>query len=275
MKRKTIQLLDTNISYVEKNVHSDQVIICLHALGHSSKDYEKIFFDYRFDKFRIIAVDFPGHGQSTKGEKSVSSEYYAELLQRFITELDLKNIILLGNSIGGGVGIRLAANKSNNIQLLQLANSAGLDKGGIVGKYFLKFMVYFFNLGVKKSKRFPKYFRYYYNKVLTENEAHQRREEIIKEGYEIAPLLVEGWQSFSFQSEDLRPLAEKVECPTLVTFAMKDRKVQYKRNIAGIKKFQNLTLIKYQAGHTPILENPKVFLDDLFGFINANLLYTA
>ena len=203
-----------------------------------------------------------------KEKKNVSTQYYAELIEEFISKLKLKNIILLGNSIGGGVGIRLASKKNNNIQLLQLANSAGLDKGGFIGKLFLKFMVAFFKLGENKSKRFSKWFRYYYKKVLTENEANERREEIIRKRYEIAPLLVEGWKSFSLPSEDLRKLVEKIECPTLVTFAMKDRKVQYNRNISAIKKIKNLKLIKYQVGHTPILENSRIFLNDLIEFIN-------
>ncbi len=53
---------------------------------------------------------------------------------------------------------------------------------------------------------------------------------------------------------------------------MKDKKVQYKRNISAIKKIKNLKLVQYQVGHTPILENSKTFLDDLIHFINKENL---
>jgi len=268
MQRKQIKIGDLEISFIEKNETQSIVILCLHALGHSSKDYENIFQDDRYDNYRLIAIDFPSHGHSSDGTKTLSTAYYAEIVEVFISKMKLKNIILLGNSIEGGVGIRLANNKANNIQLLQLANSPGLDKGGFIGKVFIRFMVKFFEAGVNRNKYFPKWFSYYYHKVLCEKEATERRTAIIRSGYEIAPVLVKGWNSFALPTEDLRNIAADIDCPTLVTYAMKDRKVQYQRNIGGIKRIKNFKLIKYQIGHTPILESSKKFLDDLLDFIH-------
>jgi pimeloyl-ACP methyl ester carboxylesterase len=275
MDRRKIKLTEVEIAYVEQNESQDNVILCLHALGHSSKDYEKLFSDARYNKFRIIALDFPNHGNSSLGTKSVSTQYYTEIVEEFIAKLKLQHITLLGNSIGGGVSIRLAHNKKNNIQMLQLANTAGLDKRGFLGKIFINFMVSFFKSGERKSKLFPRIFKYYYENVLPETEATERREEIIRTGYEIAPLLVQGWKSFALPTEDLRGIASEIECPILVTWAMKDKKVQYGRNIEAIKKMKNYKLLKYKAGHTPILESSKQFLTELFDFINSNKVSLA
>ena len=128
-------------------------------------------------------------------------------------------------------------------------------------------MVFCFKTGVKKKKFYPKLFNYYYNNVLSEKEADEHRNEIVSKSFDLAPILVQGWKSFALKSEDLRTIVSEVECPTLVTYAMKDKKVQYNRNIDGIKKFKDLKLLKYQVGHTPILESSKQFLDDLLLFI--------
>lgn len=257
-----------NINYKEKNGSSTQSILCLHALGHSLKDYEHIFEEEAFDNYRIIAIDFPGHGGSSNGDEPVSSAYYAVITQKLIRQLNMKNVIILGNSIGGAVAMRLASDPANNIVAIQLANPAGLDKGGLVSKWFLSFMTWFFKKGVSKHPKFGKWFKYYYHKVLPSPEAAERRGEIIDNAYSIAPILAEGWSSFKLESENLKDVAARLSCPVLVTWAMKDKKVQYRRNIQAVKQINRLELIKYNVGHTPILENSKQFLEDLKKFLD-------
>jgi len=267
MAENKLLLENVELAYKEKNTAGQQTILCLHALGHSSKDYSKMFEDDRFNEYRIIALDFPGHGNSADGKETVSSAYYARLTEKLIDQLQLKNIVVLGNSIGGAVAIRLASNKKNNITSIQLANPAGLDKGGLLPKFFLPFMVFFFKKGQQKHPKFQKWFKYYYQKVLPSAEAIDRRNEIIGQAYQLAPILVEGWKSFALPSEDIKKLIPEIDCPVLVTWAMKDKKVQYSRNIGAVNKIKQLDLVKYKIGHTPILENPKQFLNDLFEFL--------
>lgn len=268
---KHIDLQGLSIHYKEKNSLAEKTILCLHALGHSSKDYDPIFEDIAFDRYRIIAIDFPSHGKSEKGIKPVSSEYYSQITQEFIDSLGLNNITILGNSIGGAVATRLASKieNQNRIESIQLANPAGYDKGGISLKLFVNLMVWFFKKGESKHRKFGKWFAYYYNKVLPSAEARERKNEIVSSSYEIAPILVEGWKSFKLPSENLKNIIPTVHCPVLVTWAMKDKKVQYKRNIDTVNKIENLELIKYDIGHTPMLENSKQFLYDLKIFLGS------
>ena len=267
---KLIILKGINIHYREKNNQGKRTILCLHALGHSLKDYDRIFENSEFDNYRIIAVDFPSHGKSGKGKEPVSSEYYYKITQDLINSLNLSEITVLGNSIGGAVAARLASKveNKNRIENIQLANPAGFDKGGISLKLFVNFMVWFFRKGETKHPKFSRWFAYYYNKVLPSAEADERKKEIVNSSYKIAPILVEGWKSFKLPSENLKKIIPTIQCPVLVTWAMKDKKVQYKRNINTISKIKNLELIKYNIGHTPMLENSKQFLTDLKIFLN-------
>ena len=255
---KSILIDSLNIAY--KDEGKGQIILCLHAIGHSSKDFTSL---YSLDKniYRVISLDFPSQGKSDKAKQNISATYFSKIVIDFIEKLDLKNIILVGNSIGGAAAIRVASNNSN-IKILSLSNPGGLDKRGISAAFFLNYMVSFFQKGVNKKSTFRHKFEKYYAKVLTTNMANERRKEIIGDAYLLAPLLVEAWTSFKSKDEDLRPLISTINCPVLFTWGTKDKFVQFGRNKIAISKFKNYKLIKYDIGHTPYVECPELFLKD-------------
>lgn len=261
---KFVDIANLKIAY--KDEGSGQVILCLHALGHSSKDFASLY-SLPQNNFRIISIDFPGHGISDNSKHSISGTYLAKVTDEFIKKLELQNVIIIGNSIGGATAIRIASNNPN-IRNLVLANPAGLDKKGWLAPLFLNYMIHFFQNGVDKKANFPDKFKKYYDKVLTSDSALERKNEIVRDAYRIAPILVQGWTSFKKDEEDLRSLIETVNCPVLFTWGMNDRFVQFKRNKKAIEKFKTYKLIKYKIGHTPYIECPDLFLNDLQEYLN-------
>ena len=263
---KSVSIDGLNIAY--KDEGTGTVILCLHAIGHSSKDFESL---YRLDtlKYRVISLDFPGHGNSQNFEKEVSASNFANIVLQFIDKLNLKKIIIVGNSIGGATALRVASNNSN-IKLLSLSNPGGLDKRGILAPIFLNYMINFFQKGVQNNSNFQNKFEDYYNKVLITKASEQRRKEIIKDCYKLAPLLVQAWTSFKSKQEDLRPLITNINCPVLFTWGAEDKFVQLGRNIKAIDKFKNYKLIKYPIGHTPYVECPDLFLEDFNKYLEEN-----
>lgn len=108
---KSVSIDGINIAY--KDEGAGQVILCLHALGHSSKDFKSLY-NLPLEKYRVIALDFPGQGYSSTSSLPASSSLYYSIANKFIQLLELKNIIIVGNSIGGAVAIRIAG----SIQML-------------------------------------------------------------------------------------------------------------------------------------------------------------
>jgi len=264
---KFIEVENLKIAY--KDEGSGQVILCLHALGHSSKDFLSLY-SLSHNNFRVVTIDFPGHGISDNPNQIISSKYFAKITDEFIKKLNLKNLIIIGNSIGGATALRITSNNAN-IRKLVLANPAGLDKKGWLAPLFLNYMIHFFQNGVYKKKNFQGKFLKYYNKVLTSDTALDRKKEIVKDAYRIAPILVQGWTSFKQKEEDLRWLIETVNCPVLFTWGANDKFVQFNRNIQAIEKFKNYKIIKYKIGHTPYIECPNLFLNDFQEYlINSN-----
>jgi pimeloyl-ACP methyl ester carboxylesterase len=105
---------------------------------------------------------------------------------------------------------------------------------------------------------------------LTTDISISRRNEITRDGYRLAPLLVQAWISFKSSQEDLRLMVKSINCPVLFTWGIKDKFVKFGRNKNAINQFKNYKLIKYEIGHTPYIECPDLFLKDFQEFLKNN-----
>ena len=54
-------------------------------------------------KFKVVAVDLAGHGESGLGRKQWTIQSYGEDVAAVVKKLDLKRVILIGHSMGGDV----------------------------------------------------------------------------------------------------------------------------------------------------------------------------
>lgn len=61
------------------------------------------------DRHRVIALDWPDHGNSGGDREPASALRYGALLAGFADALGLADVVVLGNSIGGGAALRFAA----------------------------------------------------------------------------------------------------------------------------------------------------------------------
>jgi hypothetical protein len=90
-------------------------IICLHAIGHGARDFEGLTRRMAFD-YLIIAIDFPGQGNSGNDLQPASGTRYARLLEGFMDNLKIHSAVLLGNSIGGATSVRYAHMHPDRVQ---------------------------------------------------------------------------------------------------------------------------------------------------------------
>lgn len=74
---------------------------------------ERSFWDAQVpvlaERYRTIAIDLPGHGEATDDRTNWSVAAYGDDLAGFIEALDLRNVVLVGHSMGGPVSLRAAA----------------------------------------------------------------------------------------------------------------------------------------------------------------------
>jgi pimeloyl-ACP methyl ester carboxylesterase len=243
------------------------VLVCLHAIGHGGGDFAAL--SRALPEWRVLAVDFPGHGRSGDDSSPVSAIRYEQLVAALLVELQLERVVILGNSIGGATAIRVAAASPERVRALVLANPGGLDPGGssFIGRLFIGNLVSHFEQGVRNEERFGAWFREYYADILPGAAAGEQRERIVASGYEHAALLAQAWTSFMQPEASLAPLISKVTVPVLFAWADQDRIVSWSRSEAAVKRFSNSRVVHFEAGHSAFLEQPDAFLVALRAFL--------
>jgi haloalkane dehalogenase len=114
--------LDGNVvHYVDEG--SGPILLMLHSNPVWSFVYREAIAALR-DRFRCIALDFPGFGLSTgaPGYRYLAQDH-AELLVSFLDRLDMSQLILVGHSWGGPLGLYAALHRPEKFERLILTNT--------------------------------------------------------------------------------------------------------------------------------------------------------
>lgn len=261
---KTLEVDRINLAYNDDGIGLP--IICLHAIGHGASDYLYLRENLR-KQYRIIAIDFPGHGNSDNDVQPVSAIRYSELLALFLDKLGLEKVVIIGNSIGGATAILYAYTYPQRVLGLVLANPGGLDRMDSSAQVLIRLMVRIFSGGMTKAWWYPKAIADFYQVMLPKQAACSQRKKILASSWEMAPYLVQAWQSFGDPTSDLRELISSISCPVLFTWASHDPFVQFRRCLAAINKFPNARVEVFNAGHSPHLETPTEFEQSVRKFL--------
>jgi pimeloyl-ACP methyl ester carboxylesterase len=86
------------LRYVQRG--EGPVIVLMHTL-RTQLDYFEAVVPALATNHRVIAVDLPGHGQSTILEADYAEPLFRKVMSEFIVALDLHQVTLVGESIGG------------------------------------------------------------------------------------------------------------------------------------------------------------------------------
>jgi 4,5:9,10-diseco-3-hydroxy-5,9,17-trioxoandrosta-1(10),2-diene-4-oate hydrolase len=263
---KTVVLDGVRIAYTDTGGRGP-VIICLHAIGHGARDFEAL--SHRFERdYRVIAIDFPGQGNSGSDPEPASGTRYTEILTAFMRALHLDSVVLLGNSIGGATAVRFAILHPDEVRALVLCDSGGLmPPPGFGMRLAIDAFVQFFAAGERGAPWFPWVFARYYDGVLKGAPAAAQRERIVRSAYEIAPVLTQAWESFARPEESLWSALPKIRCPVLLAWAKDDFVVPLAANRASFSRIPNHTLEVFTAGHAAFLEDPDHFAAVLHRFL--------
>ena len=235
------------------------VLLCLHAIGHGGGDFAGVEAALH-DSYRVISVDWPGHGASGADASPASALRYTTLLEGLVRALEVKQVVLLGNSIGGAVAVRFAALHPELVRGVILSNPGGMDPGGLLARLFIGHLVSKFHDGAEGHASFKPWFDEYYRSILVTDASAARRTLIVEAGYESAAVLEQAWRSFAQPEADQRALAATLKMPVLVAWASRDGLIQWSRNREAIEAIPGVKVVQLEAGHSPFLETPDEFL---------------
>src|ERR1700761_1741245 len=114
------------------DVGEGPVVVLLHATLHDRHDFDAIMPVLQRDH-RVIAVDWPGHGDSPSPNQPPSAALYADVLADVVAALDLPPAAFVGNSVGGFAAARLAITDPQRVSRLVLVNTGGFTASPVIG----------------------------------------------------------------------------------------------------------------------------------------------
>lgn len=265
---RSVLLDGVEISYSDTGGRKP-TLVCLHAIGHGARDFEGLSGRLA-PQFRVIAIDWPGQGRSGVDAQPACGTRYAQLLASFVERLGLRDVVLLGNSIGGAAAVRFASLHPARVKALVMCDSGGLGPpptGPAVG--FIENFARFFESGAKGDPAFGPAFQRYYEKVLIEPPAWPERDRIIRAAYETAPVLAQAWHSFARADESLWEMTPHIECPVFCAWAKDDSVLPLEPLRPALERFPNHQLEVFPGGHAVFLEDPEQFETSLRRYLRA------
>lgn len=114
------------LAYTDNGPKQAPVLVFIHGLAN----YHKVW-DWNVEplsaSYRCIAIDLPGNGFSSRQDAPYSIDYFAKVLMEFLDALNIKNVILVGHSMGGQIALTASLQDSTRIQKLILFAPAGFE----------------------------------------------------------------------------------------------------------------------------------------------------
>ena len=224
------------------------------------------------DQFQIIAVDLRGHGKSEAGKARLSLPQFASDLAHLVERLELREVNLVGWSMGGSIALRLSLSCPERMKSLILVSTTPslIQREGFPHALPLA-VVKRLKAEVKRDHR--KALKAFRDLILSPEEEGLDTIGAVKE------ILIQefnGSQETSEASlvalmeEDLRASLDGLSLPTLIIHGDKDRiclpgaAVYLNEKVQGSK----LLMLK-ECGHAPFLTYPLQFRAGLTRFLHS------
>ncbi|MDO6562679.1 alpha/beta hydrolase [Amphritea sp. 1_MG-2023] len=126
MRTRSVMALDASgfhrVVYHEwGSVDNDRVLMCVHGLARNSRDFDDLAATLARD-YRVVCPDMPGRGESDWLASGVAYDIpgYMNDIVTLLARLDVEQVDWVGTSMGGIIGICLAALPGSPIRSLVL-----------------------------------------------------------------------------------------------------------------------------------------------------------
>lgn len=120
-------LIATRYGYIHhRTTGAGEPIVLLHINQQSSDLYRELIAGLA-DRFRVVAVDYPGHGCSDHIDFQPSLADYAECVDTVMQALGHQRYHVLGEATGAGVAVELAATRKDRVLTCILVNCPELE----------------------------------------------------------------------------------------------------------------------------------------------------
>src|SRR5918999_664450 len=111
-------------------------LLLLHGLAGGASNWADLA-PLLAGRHRVLVPDLPGHGRSTALPAAVSLEPFVDRVARLALREGFEQAAVVGHSLGGLIGLRLAVRRPEHVRALVLAASAGIRSATREAERFL------------------------------------------------------------------------------------------------------------------------------------------
>lgn len=242
-----INIKDYAINYIDEG--SGDVVLLLHGWGSNLKSFSQLINLLKL-KYRVLALDYPGFGESSMLERSFSIDDYADVVVDFLKELNVEKTILVGHSYGGRIIIKL--NNRNNLPFV-IEKNVLIDAAGIKDKKDLKtkLKIASFKTLKKASKFLP------ISKDKKEELEKELKKKFGSSDYASAPKVLQETLIKSV-NEDLSDLLSNMK-ETLIIWGDNDTVTPMWMAKKMESEIANSGLVVLSGGHFSYIDDPNTF----------------
>ena len=239
-------------NYIEKG--EGQVIILLHGLMGGLSNFRDVIGFFSSKGYKVIIPELPIYNLPLKETKVTA---FSDFLEDFIKYKNLSNVILLGNSLGGHVGLIYSNKNPSFVKSLVLTGSSGLYENSMGESYPKRE-----NYGYIKRKTQEVF---YNSKVATKEIVDEVFETVNNREKLVRTLAIAKSAIRHNMSEEL----PNIKTPTLLIWGENDLVTppEVAREFKSLLPNSKLEWIK-KCGHAPMMEHPDEFNKILFNWLN-------
>ena len=220
-------------------------LVLLHGYGVSGAIWQRVL-PLLAQNYQVIVVDLPGYGRS-QFTGTWRLREIAPLLARWLQQMELRPVVLIGHSMGGAIAIHLTASVPELIDRLALVDAAGLPLHAQFPTLAARSIGSFFQLG---NGSFPL-------QVLHDHLFTSRR------------LL---WQSAQeIAKSDFRTELAMIAVPTLIIWGERDLLLPLTLGHELHTALPHATFVTVpECGHRPMLAKPAMFSQTVLRFLQQS-----
>lgn len=263
------------LAYRESGPDHPVPVLCLHGLARNARDFDALAAELAAAGRRVVCADVVGRGDSGWLHDPLDYGYpqYLADTAALIARLGSRQVDIVGTSMGGLIGMMLAAQPDNPIRRLVIN-----DVGPFIPKAALARILDYFG----KDPRFADlaeaeaYHRRIYRSFGDLSDAQWRHltETSLRpdgNGWRLHydPRIAEPMRAVELADVDLWPLWEAVSCPTLVLRGAESDLLLAETAAGMTQRGPRAKLIEFPGcGHAPALLDP-VQINPLRDWLNA------
>jgi len=204
--------------------------------------------------YRTIAPDMVNFGRSDRIDSSEIDDY-AEFLEAFIDELELKDVLLVAHSLGGAVALKTAISRPDLVSKLLLVDSCPIDGLRTPEESYPVIELYKSNPGLLKKAL---------HSIAPDLKDDGLLNALTDNAYLMNPDSFAGHPR-SLEKVDFRDTASGFTKAVMFVVGKKDPLISTEKAEETMKYF-NGEVVTVENGHSVIVEDPKLFMEILTRF---------